>query len=137
MLSNSRAIGEDEKHVTSSSLLHPLILPCLYPPLFTLYALHTEKVDAMYSERLHQLNKRADLALMSFLGVDRFVFLISFNSQEIVIIFPHFFNYIVCATLSVCNICHLVYVCNISCMQHASDCLQYLSNVPYPAFIIV
>ena len=73
LLSHDRADGVDQHHVNSSSLLHPLILPRLYPPLFTLYALHTEKMDAVYMERLHQLNKRGDIALMSFLGVDRCV----------------------------------------------------------------
>lgn len=77
MLTHEKASGVVDHHINSSSLLHPLILPRLYPPLFTLYALHTEKADALYSERLHQLNKRDDIALMSFLGVNRFVFILS------------------------------------------------------------
>ena len=73
MLTHERANGIADQHINSSILLHPLILPRLYPPLFTLYALHTEKADAVYTERLHQLNKRDDIALMSFLGVNRYV----------------------------------------------------------------
>ena len=72
MLSQEKANHTVEHHINSSSVLHPLILPRLYPPLFTLYALHTEKADAVYTERLHQLNKRGDVALMSFLGVNRY-----------------------------------------------------------------
>ena len=71
MLSNKTASGIDEHPINSTALLHPLLLPRLYPPLFTLYALHTEKTDALYTERLHVLNKRKDIALMSFLGVYR------------------------------------------------------------------
>lgn len=55
----------------SNTLLGPLIFPRFYPPLFTLYALHNEKNDSAYWERVLQLNKRTDLALMSYLEVKR------------------------------------------------------------------
>jgi len=71
MLTTDTYDGVASLPVNSMSLLHPLLLPRLYPPLFTLYALSTEKTDAVYTERLHYLNKRGDIALMSFLGVDR------------------------------------------------------------------
>ena len=69
MLSNETADGMVDHAVNSMSLLHPLILPRLYPTLFILYALRTEKTDTVYLEKLHYLNKRADVALMSFLGI--------------------------------------------------------------------
>jgi len=81
MLSQEKANHTVEHHINSSSVLHPLILPRLYPPLFTLYALHTEKADAVYTERLHQLNKRGDVALMSFLGVNRKFLLCQFDEE--------------------------------------------------------
>lgn len=71
LLTNDTPDGIVDHAVNSMSLLHPLILPRLYPPLFTLYALQTEKTDAVYIEKLYYLNKRADIALMSFLGIKR------------------------------------------------------------------
>lgn len=56
--------------VTPSSLLHPILLPRIYPPLFTLYALFNEKENEKYWERLLKWNKQSDVALMTFLGVD-------------------------------------------------------------------
>jgi len=56
--------------VSASSLLLPLLLPRVYPPLFTLYALHNEKHDDLYWDRLQKWNKQSDLALMNFLAVD-------------------------------------------------------------------
>ena len=56
--------------VSASSLLLPLLLPRVYPPLFTLYVLYNEKQDELYWERLLKWNKQSDLALMNFLGVD-------------------------------------------------------------------
>jgi len=62
-----------EISTSSSALLHPIVLPLLYPPLFTLYALHNERADSQYWERLLQLNWRSDLALMQFVGVKRYL----------------------------------------------------------------
>ena len=73
LLSNETVDGIAEMPVNSMSLLHPLLLPRLYPPLFTLYALQTEKTDALYMEKLYYLNKRGDIALMSFLGIKRYL----------------------------------------------------------------
>uniref|UniRef100_A0A8C1KDJ0 Alsin Rho guanine nucleotide exchange factor ALS2 b n=1 Tax=Cyprinus carpio TaxID=7962 RepID=A0A8C1KDJ0_CYPCA len=53
----------------SSALLLPVLLPRLYPPLFTLYALEKEKEDDVYWECVLRLNKQPDLALLAFLGV--------------------------------------------------------------------
>lgn len=55
--------------VSCSSLLLPLLLPRLYPPLFTLYCLQEEPDEAKYWERILRLNKSPDQALLSFLGV--------------------------------------------------------------------
>nr|XP_006820146.1 PREDICTED: alsin-like [Saccoglossus kowalevskii] len=62
----------DEKklHITSAGLLHPVLLPRLYPPLFTLYALQNENLDDKYWERILRLNKQSDIALMAYLGVN-------------------------------------------------------------------
>ncbi|XP_056156900.1 alsin [Lampris incognitus] len=57
--------------VSSSALLLPVLLPRLYPPLFTLYALDKEKEDDEYWECVLRLNKQADLALLAFLGVQQ------------------------------------------------------------------
>ncbi|XP_069554738.1 alsin isoform X1 [Brachyistius frenatus] len=55
--------------VSCSSLLLPLLLPRLYPPLFTLYCLQGEQEEAQYWERILRLNKQPDQSLLSFLGV--------------------------------------------------------------------
>ncbi|XP_069471605.1 alsin isoform X2 [Ambystoma mexicanum] len=55
--------------VTSSGLLLPVLLPRLYPPLFMLYALDSEREEDMYWECVLRLNKQTDMALLSFLGV--------------------------------------------------------------------
>ncbi|XP_047457325.1 alsin-like isoform X2 [Mugil cephalus] len=55
--------------VSCSSLLLPLLLPRLYPPLFTLYSLEEEREEAQYWERILQLNKQPDQSLLSSLGV--------------------------------------------------------------------
>ena len=60
-----------EESVPSSALLHPLLFPRLYPPLFTLYALQNERADSAYWERILQLNKRSDWALMTYVGMKR------------------------------------------------------------------
>jgi len=71
LLSNETVDGETDTAINSMSLLHPLLLPRIYPPLFTLYALQTERTDAVYTEKLYYLNKRRDVALLSFLGVKK------------------------------------------------------------------
>ncbi|XP_061579794.1 alsin-like isoform X1 [Cololabis saira] len=55
--------------VSCSSLLLPLLLPRLYPPLFTLYCLEEEQEEADYWDRILRLNKQPDQSLLSFLGV--------------------------------------------------------------------
>ncbi|XP_062853828.1 alsin [Trichomycterus rosablanca] len=57
--------------VSSSALLLPILLPRLYPPLFTLYALEKEKEDDVYWDCVLRLNKQPDLALLAFLGVQQ------------------------------------------------------------------
>ncbi|XP_051567672.1 alsin-like isoform X2 [Myxocyprinus asiaticus] len=57
--------------VSSSALLLPVLLPRLYPPLFTLYALEKEKEDDVYWDCVLRLNKQPDLALLAFLGVQQ------------------------------------------------------------------
>ncbi|KAM3856982.1 alsin [Diretmus argenteus] len=57
--------------VSSSALLLPVLLPRLYPPLFTLYALDKEREDDVYWECVLRLNKQPDLALLAFLGVQQ------------------------------------------------------------------
>ena len=51
--------------------MHPLLFPRLFPPLFTLYALDNERADSAYWERIQQLNKRSDWALMTYVGMQR------------------------------------------------------------------
>lgn len=63
--------------VSCSSLLLPLLLPRLYPPLLTLYRLHKEQEEAQYWERVVQLNKQPDRSLLSFLGVQEWVFTVN------------------------------------------------------------
>ena len=60
-----------EESLTSSTLMHPLLFPRLFPPLFTLYALDNERADSAYWERIQQLNKRSDWALMTYVGMQR------------------------------------------------------------------
>ncbi|XP_076871765.1 alsin isoform X2 [Brachyhypopomus gauderio] len=57
--------------VSSCALLLCVLLPRLYPPLFTLYALDKEKEDDVYWECVLRLNKQPDHALLAFLGVQR------------------------------------------------------------------
>ncbi|XP_075812552.1 alsin isoform X2 [Microtus pennsylvanicus] len=57
--------------VTSSSLLLPVLLPRLYPPLFMLYALDNDREEDIYWECVLRLNKQPDLPLLGFLGVQR------------------------------------------------------------------
>uniref|UniRef100_A0A7N8XQ27 Alsin-like n=1 Tax=Mastacembelus armatus TaxID=205130 RepID=A0A7N8XQ27_9TELE len=60
-----------------SSLLLPLLLPRLYPPLFTLYCLQVEQEEAQYWERILRLNKQPDQSLLSFLEVQEVFLLLS------------------------------------------------------------
>uniref|UniRef100_A0A8C7K200 Alsin Rho guanine nucleotide exchange factor ALS2 n=1 Tax=Oncorhynchus kisutch TaxID=8019 RepID=A0A8C7K200_ONCKI len=55
--------------VSSSTLLLPVLLPRLYPPLFTLYALDKEREEEVYWDCVLRLNKQPDLGLLAFLGV--------------------------------------------------------------------
>ncbi|XP_053170323.1 alsin isoform X1 [Scomber japonicus] len=65
--------------VSSSGLLLPVLLPRLYPPLFTLYALDKEKEDDVYWECVLRLNKQPDMALLAFLGVQQKFWPVSFS----------------------------------------------------------
>ncbi|XP_033866344.3 alsin-like [Acipenser ruthenus] len=62
---------ESGRLVSSSGLLLPVLLPRLYPPLFTLYALENEREEDVYWECVLRLNKQPDLALLNFLGVQQ------------------------------------------------------------------
>jgi hypothetical protein len=59
--------------VTAPSLLYPILLPKIYPPLFDLYALYCDREDDRYWERATKLNRQGDMALMAFLGIDQWV----------------------------------------------------------------
>uniref|UniRef100_A0A3Q2D4F0 Alsin Rho guanine nucleotide exchange factor ALS2 n=1 Tax=Cyprinodon variegatus TaxID=28743 RepID=A0A3Q2D4F0_CYPVA len=61
--------NSDKVEQGCSSLLLPLLLPRLYPPLFTLYCLQQEQEEAQYWERILRLNKQPDQSLLGFLGV--------------------------------------------------------------------
>ncbi|XP_027146712.1 alsin isoform X2 [Larimichthys crocea] len=66
---NSNTAEQGVMVVSCSSLLLPLLLPRLYPPLFTLYCLQEEPEEAQYWEHILRLNKQPDQSLLSFLGV--------------------------------------------------------------------
>ncbi|XP_066542491.1 alsin isoform X2 [Hoplias malabaricus] len=55
--------------VSSSTLLLPVLLPRLYPPLFMLYTLEQEREEEVYWDCVLRLNKQPDLSLLTFLGV--------------------------------------------------------------------
>ncbi|KAM9486533.1 alsin [Clarias gariepinus] len=55
--------------VSSTSLVLPVLLPRLYPPLFTLYTHEREREEEVYWECVLRLNKQPDLSLLTFLGV--------------------------------------------------------------------
>ena len=57
--------------VSAGGLLHPMLLPKIYPPLFDLYALHNDREDDRYWERVKKLNKQGDIGLMAYLGIDQ------------------------------------------------------------------
>uniref|UniRef100_A0A674E7C9 Alsin Rho guanine nucleotide exchange factor ALS2 n=1 Tax=Salmo trutta TaxID=8032 RepID=A0A674E7C9_SALTR len=61
--------ADTQRVVSSSALLLPVLLPGLYPPLFTLYVLEKEREDDVYWECVLRLNKQPDMALLAFLGV--------------------------------------------------------------------
>ncbi|XP_060076194.1 alsin-like [Ylistrum balloti] len=69
-------VDEKIEIVTAGSLLQPLLLPKIYPPLFDLYALYNDKEDERYWERVQKLNKQGDMALMAYLGIDQRFWLI-------------------------------------------------------------
>ncbi|MCI4378589.1 hypothetical protein PGIGA_G00217620 [Pangasianodon gigas] len=55
--------------VSSTTLVLPVLLPRLYPPLFTLYTQEREREEEVYWECVLRLNKQPDLSLLTFLGV--------------------------------------------------------------------
>ncbi|XP_076849884.1 alsin isoform X3 [Brachyhypopomus gauderio] len=55
--------------VSSPSLLLPILLPRLYPPLFTLYTLEREREEELYWDCVLRLNRQPDQSLLTFLGV--------------------------------------------------------------------
>uniref|UniRef100_A0AAY5KZJ2 VPS9 domain-containing protein n=1 Tax=Esox lucius TaxID=8010 RepID=A0AAY5KZJ2_ESOLU len=57
--------------VCSSTLLLPVLLPRLYPPLFSLYSLDKEREDSLYWNCVLRLNKQPDLTLLENLGVQQ------------------------------------------------------------------
>lgn len=59
--------------ITPAGLLFSFLLPKVYPPLFSLYALFDAKDDERYWKRVRLWNKQSNLALMAYLGVDRWV----------------------------------------------------------------
>ncbi|XP_049340539.1 alsin isoform X1 [Astyanax mexicanus] len=61
--------GQQGWIVSSSSLLMPVLLPRLYPPLFMLYTLEREREEEVYWDCVLRLNKQPDLSLLTFLGV--------------------------------------------------------------------
>ncbi|XP_011487920.1 alsin-like isoform X3 [Oryzias latipes] len=71
--SNSRSNSMNEWQsvlvVSCSSLLLPLLLPRLYPPLFELYCQQEEQEEAQYWQRIITFNKQPDQSLLSFLEV--------------------------------------------------------------------
>ncbi|KAG7502317.1 alsin-like isoform X2 [Solea senegalensis] len=68
---NSNTEGQCVVVVSCSSLLLPLLLPRLYPPLFTLYCLQEEQKETQYWERILRLNQQPDQSLLNFLGVQK------------------------------------------------------------------
>ena len=59
--------------MSSTGLLQPILMPKVYPALFDLYALHCDKDDEKYWERVQKLNKQGDMSLMAYLGIDQYV----------------------------------------------------------------
>ncbi|CAH1788427.1 unnamed protein product [Owenia fusiformis] len=69
--------------ISAAELLHPLLLPKIYPPLFTLYALYNEREDERYWERLQKWNKQGDISLLAYLGVHEKFWLVKTESNDI------------------------------------------------------
>ncbi|KAI0214583.1 Alsin, partial [Lamellibrachia satsuma] len=67
--SRTGQIDEPTEVFSPAGLLHPILLPKLYPPLFDLYALYNEKEDDVYWKRVLHWNRQPDIALMSYLGL--------------------------------------------------------------------
>ncbi|XP_056010934.1 alsin-like isoform X4 [Ostrea edulis] len=68
--------------VSCGTLIHPVLLPKIYPPLFDLYALYNDKENEKYWERVRKLNKQGDVGLMAFLGIDQKFWLIDSLLQD-------------------------------------------------------
>ncbi|ESO94409.1 hypothetical protein LOTGIDRAFT_145057, partial [Lottia gigantea] len=64
--------SEEEPYevISAASLLYPILLPKIYPPLFDLYALYNDKDDEQCWERVTKLNRQGDMALMAYLGIE-------------------------------------------------------------------
>ncbi|XP_062578159.1 alsin-like, partial [Saccostrea cucullata] len=74
---------EDKSMVVScGTLIHPILLPKIYPPLFDLYALYNDKENEKYWERVRKLNKQGDVGLMAFLGIDQKFWLLDALLQD-------------------------------------------------------
>nr|CAD7444435.1 unnamed protein product [Timema bartmani] len=61
----------DSEVASSTTLLHPVLLPRVHSALFVLYALHNKMEDDAYWKRLLKWNKQPDITLMAFLGIDQ------------------------------------------------------------------
>ncbi|KAL5005990.1 hypothetical protein ScPMuIL_017148 [Solemya velum] len=70
---------EDCEVVSAAGLLHPLLLPKIYPALFDLYALYNDKEDEKCWERIQRLTRQGDMALMAYLGIDQKFWLLGEN----------------------------------------------------------
>ncbi|BFZ21760.1 hypothetical protein BsWGS_24799 [Bradybaena similaris] len=57
--------------LTATGLLHPILLPKIYPALFDLYALYNERSDDLYWQRVAKLNRQSDMGLMVYLGIEQ------------------------------------------------------------------
>ncbi|KAL0985662.1 hypothetical protein UPYG_G00160170 [Umbra pygmaea] len=57
--------------VSSSTLVLPVLLPRLYPPLFSLYTLDKEPEERLYWDAVLRLNKHPDRPLLELLGVQQ------------------------------------------------------------------
>ena len=67
-----KCTGQDKgEFVTMTSIVFPYILPRLHPSVFMLYALHYKREDDGYWARILKWNKHPDLALLSFLEVNK------------------------------------------------------------------
>ncbi|XP_031843534.1 amyotrophic lateral sclerosis 2 [Nomia melanderi] len=63
--------GEEGQVISTTAIMHPIILPRVHSVLFVLYALHNTKEDDAYWERLMKWNKQSDTTLMAFLDIDQ------------------------------------------------------------------